>query len=330
MQAREQQNVAAPIVRRPRKQADEPYAGGAVGRSTVLDGLAGSRVVRRLPAGQSADTPARAGRRGGITWKPFLFLVGIIVLLLALFFAFTSNAFQIKRLAVVGTRNPALIRSIENSGVRGRNIFLVNIPGVKEQIEALPAVASADISKQWPDQLVIHVVERRPVLLWQTPEGAWSIDREGVVVAPLADTEGAEKLPVVLAASGVLQAGKNATIRPGMRLNRAEIQFARDVFASLQKMTGIGRFQLRYDGTMYANTTSGPGAQRRWGSFRVESAEGWIAYLGSADDLNPVENKLQALERILALAQRKHLSLATIDLRYGYRPIYTVKQEEKR
>jgi len=55
------------------------------------------------------------------------------------------------------------------------------------------------------------------------------------------------------------------------------------------------------------------------------SSNGWLAYLGNADDSNPLDNRLVELQQILNYAQQQQLNLATIDLRFGLRPVYTLK-----
>jgi hypothetical protein len=55
------------------------------------------------------------------------------------------------------------------------------------------------------------------------------------------------------------------------------------------------------------------------------SSNGWLAYLGAADDNNPLDNRLIELQQILNMAQQKQLNLATIDLRFGLRPVYRLK-----
>jgi len=76
---------------------------------------------------------------------------------------------------------------------------------------------------------------------------------------------------------------------------------------------------------MYGNTTNEFGGTGGRGSYIVESSTGWQAYLGGASDANPLDNRLIELQQILALAQEEQLNLATIDLRYGLRPVYTLK-----
>jgi hypothetical protein len=105
-------------------------------------------------------------------------------------------------------------------------------------------------------------------------------------------------------------------VRPGFRLNAADIAFATQLFARLPRLTGVSSFTLRYEVV--------PG-QEGHASFEVVSSNGWLAYLGNADDSNPLDNRLVELQQILNYAQQQQLNLATIDLRFGLRPVYTLK-----
>src|SRR5581483_3032788 len=104
--------------------------------------------------------PTRSGRysqRRGWFWRVIGVLAGLIGLGLATNFVFTSNAFCIEQVNVTGTQNDALVGTIQKMGIQGENIFLVNVPALKERVEALPQVASAGVSKQWPNQLTVTV-----------------------------------------------------------------------------------------------------------------------------------------------------------------------------
>jgi hypothetical protein len=101
-------------------------------------------------------------------------------------------------------------------------------------------------------------------------------------------------------------------------LSQADVAFALRVFAQLPQMTGITDFTLRY---IAADAAATGGS----GSYVVQDAGGWMAYLGGASDANPLDNRLVELQQILVLAQKQQLNLATIDLRFGLRPVYTLK-----
>jgi hypothetical protein len=285
-----------------------------------------SRTLRRsLPEyGAGARVPRRSGRqtvRKGILWKLFGVLMGGLLLMLAANFAFAGNAFRIEQVTVVGTHNDALIRSIQKMGMQGQNIFLLNVPALSEQVAALPLVSSVTLSKQLPNQLTVTVSERTPTLLWSTPQGVFSIDHKGVVIAAV--NAGSSALNTVVDVSQQNTQGKK--IQPGDQLNQADIVFASELFKQLPTVLGDNTFNLHYDGTIYANPTDESAQMAHRGTFAVKSENGWLAYLGGANDVNPLENRLLELQQMLLIAQKQQLKLATIDLRYGLHPVYTLK-----
>jgi len=212
----------------------------------------------------------------------------------------------------MGTQNRKLVDSIQNMGIQGQNIFLLDVGDLTTRIEALPMVASTSLSKQLPNLVIINIVERTPVLLWQTQQGTFSVDSKGVVIAQASDTTGTDHLMTVVD----VREEAAQQVHPGALLNAADIAFATQVFTGLQHMSGVSSFTLRYDVVP---------RQGGHGSFIVVSSDGWLAYLGGADDSNPLDNRLIELQQILSLAQQKQLNLATIDLRFGLRPVYTLK-----
>lgn len=257
----------------------------------------------------------RAVARRNWFLRLFALLFGSAAIVLAVTFAFTSNAFRIEQVTVMGTHNQALIDSIQRMGMQKQNIFLVNVTAITSQIEAYPLVASASLSKQWPNQLYINVVERQPVLLWQTSQGTYSVDSTGVVIARASDTVGTDRLLTVV---DTRTQSKNQQLHPGTHLNANDITFAISIFQRLPQVVGNGAFKLRYDNSL-------KNAQGSSVTYTIESSSGWIAYLGTPDDSNPLDNRLIELQTILKMAQQQQLSLATIDLRYGLHPVYTLK-----
>jgi cell division septal protein FtsQ len=285
-------------------------------------------IKRPLPRYHASPVPVRSGgnrgRRGGFLWKVLGMFALLAVFVLGASFAMTSPAFRVAQVSVMGTHNAILISSIQHLGMQGQNIFLIDVVALTARIDMLPVVASVNIEKQLPNQLLVTVTERAPVLLWQTKYGTYSVDKNGVVIAPASETTGADSLMTVVdtrssaAARKGTTAPASAAIHPGVRLNEADISFAMAVFASLPKLTGITDFTLRY-------AANGPGNGSNDGSYQIESKTGWLAYLGGANDANPLGNRLLELQQILTLAQQQQLNLATIDLRFGLRPVYTLK-----
>jgi POTRA domain, FtsQ-type len=286
------------------------------------------RVLKRpLPRYDHTPVPVRSGRyarRTGFLWKVFGLFALMVLVAFGANFALTSSAFRVSQVSVIGTHNDMLVHTIQHMGMQGQNIFLIDVVALTQRIDMLPMVASVDLEKQWPNQLQVSVTERTPVLLWQTSHGTYSVDQHGVVIAPADETAGAGALMTVV--DGRHQgktAGRGTVVHPGVQLNAADIAFAMAVFAELPKVAGVTTFTLRYVDTMAAVPASG---QAKMGGYVVESKAGWLAYLGGANDANPLGNRLIELQQILTLAQREQFNLATIDLRFGLRPVYTLKQ----
>ena len=274
------------------------------------------RVIKPLPKRPvSSPVPVRSGRkaRSGFLGRLLGFFAVVVIGIIGVIFALTSSTFRVEQVNVVGTSNTVLIKSIEHMGMQGQNVFLLNTVAFTALIAGIPLVASVSVGKQLPNALTVTIVERTPVLLWQTKQGTYSVDKTGTVIAPASQTNGADALMTVV---DMRNSGGKAqqAVHAGVRLNAADIAFATEVFARLPQATGIRNFTLRYDNTGQGN-----------GSFTVESSDGWIAYLGGADNANPLDNRLIELKQILALAQQQQFNLATIDVRFGLRPVYTLK-----
>lgn len=65
---------------------------------------------------------------------------------------------------------------------RGAPILGIDIDAAKRRVEALPWVASASVERMLPDTVLINVIERQPLVLWQR-QGKFSLlDHDGVVI----------------------------------------------------------------------------------------------------------------------------------------------------
>jgi cell division protein FtsQ len=75
--------------------------------------------------------------------------------------------------------------------------FDLDLTALRARVEALPAVASADLRIQSGGYLAVRVTERVPALIWQTREGTVLLDAEGHFVAGLDDRPFDASLPAV-------------------------------------------------------------------------------------------------------------------------------------
>ena len=281
------------------------------------------RANRPLPRPRSGSpVPVRSGRRRGLGrfWRRlFGFLVLLAVVIGGISFALTSSTFHVQQVNISGTQNPGLIEAIRHMGIQGQNIFLLNSSTLIARMEALPLVASASLGISLPSSVTVAVQERVPLLLWQSGKNTYGVAPDGMVIAPLSELSGGERLAMVI------DKRHTSRIRPGTRVNAADVAFAEQVFARLPGIEGVAPFTLQYVDSITVEGQPEPANQAGGGSYVVVSTSGWLAYLGDATNSNTLANRLLELQQILSIARQQHLQIATIDLRFGLRPVYTLK-----
>lgn len=92
--------------------------------------------------------------------------------------------FRVREVFVVGRQQTAKEDILQAISVRsGMPIFLVDLDDARRRVLALPWVSSASVERLLPDTLVIRIVERRPVALWQRDRDFSVIDEDGAVIA---------------------------------------------------------------------------------------------------------------------------------------------------
>lgn len=160
--------------------------------------------IRRASAGLS---PARAAA-----------LLGLLLTGAALYGVGASDVFGYERLDVPEMRytDPEAVRAILDVPL-GTNLFEMRTEPLAERLRALPTVLDARIEVSLPDTLVVRVVEREPILVWQVGDTAWLVDPAGVIFAQI-DATNAD------AATGLLsvadeRASAAGTIGPGTVLD---------------------------------------------------------------------------------------------------------------
>ena len=91
------------------------------------------------------------------------------------------------------------------------SMLLVDLSAARTRLRALPWVADASVARRLPDTMIVDVVERRPVALWQFRHRLAVIDRAGVpLTADRLDRFAA--LPLVVGADANLHVGELLTL----------------------------------------------------------------------------------------------------------------------
>ena len=170
---------------------------------------------------------------------------------------------------------------------------LVDLEATRERLLQFGWVKEARISRRWPDTLVVDVVERRPVAIWQNNRQLNLIDGEGVVLEPIR-LESMPDLPLVIgpaanrqvaALSALLEAtphlrpqiagatwvggrrwdirfqtGEMLTLPEGEEAARAILRFARMDQQTQLLGRGFVRFDMRDPRRMIVRVSRQPGS----------------------------------------------------------------------
>ena len=95
----------------------------------------------------------------------------------------TQLGFTVQEVLVTGrdeTKREELMRMLEVE--RGAPILAYDFVKAKERVESLPWILSAKVERLLPDTLVLHLIERRPLALWQKNGRFALIDEEGQII----------------------------------------------------------------------------------------------------------------------------------------------------
>jgi len=253
---------------------------------------------RRTPP---AGRPIRRSRRK--RWLRRLLV--IVLVLLGLFFGghtlLTASYFQVQHIIIEGTDNAEVLAAIGQLHLEGGNIFLTDTNAQAARVESLPPLASARITRSLPNTLVVQVVERQPVLIWQVGTAQYTVDAGGVLIA---QAQQPDKLPIVTDEHKRDLRGR--PFEPGGKIDPQIVQMAWQLLERLPTEISI-TFSL--DDTLQYGLV-------------MRSSDGWLARFGGPDNL---ENKIQELAAIVHLVKQQGQQLALVDLRFGFYPYYRLE-----
>lgn len=147
------------------------------------------------PSGMAApadpDSPlagpatGRGRRRPRSRWRAAFFaLAGLVIVIGTGWALLGDRVLVVRSVSVTGTHllTPAQVTAAADVRI-GTPLLRVDTGAVTRRVEAIRQVASATVTKDWPDQLVIAVTERVPVMAVRMAGGGYDlVDQTGVIV----------------------------------------------------------------------------------------------------------------------------------------------------
>ncbi len=302
---------------------------GHTGFASFLSGVSRKSVSWREPGRQfNVVFPAGAEIRlpalplVSLGWR-IVSLILVIGLAGVLFFTWTGSDFQVKAAQVSGLQRITEQDVQDVLNVSDQPIFVVNPDQLKQDLKlAFPELSAIAVQVSLPDQVLVTVTERTPVLIWQQGEYTEMIDAQGypfplrqgmhiisgslaLVVAnaepPIADLPPiTEEITNTMAAKVILQYKE----KTGQRLLMPEMVAAILRMAE-QVPTGT---PILYD------------AQHGLG---WKDGRGWDVYFGGPQDM---DKKLIVYQAIVKRLENEGIQPAMISVEQVHAPYYRMQR----
>lgn len=139
----------------------------------------------------------RQWARRWLAWRGLLVAAGTLALAAgAGWLVYFSSAFAVAGVEVEGVDvlDPAQVRRVAEVPV-GEPLARVSVESIEARVEALAPVKTVDVTRSWPDQVRIAVVEREAVAVVERDGVLRGVDEDGVLFRSFPSQPGA--LPVV-------------------------------------------------------------------------------------------------------------------------------------
>jgi cell division protein FtsQ len=152
------------------------------------DAATGSRV-RAAPGGAEAGRPDAAGPgKRGSPWKAAFFAGTAVAILAATVWALLGSSLLVARsVRVTGAPRAQRAEVLRAAGIApGTPLIRIQPAAIARRVERIAQIQSAQVSRDWPDAVVIAVRERTPALAVPSGGGFALIDRFGVVISHVA------------------------------------------------------------------------------------------------------------------------------------------------
>jgi cell division protein FtsQ len=249
-------------------------------------------VVREQRVGRGRRRPPRLGR----LVRPLAFVVLVVLVVggtaLAWRWVLTTSRFAVVQVEVRGASRIPVERIVAAAGIEpGANLLRLDVAGATARVEAMPEIRRAQIVRDLPGHVTIHVDERRPFTLVSAGRLHW-VDEEG---RALGVTSEAVALPVP-AITG---------------LTEDELRTMRTAPSTkAQVAIGLIRTLLRSSSAL-AEEISEIDMSRKDGPV-LYTVDGVEVRLGSEE----WEDRLARLEGVLAQLGRDGGGVGTVDLRF--------------
>src|SRR5581483_7658904 len=184
---------------------------------------------------------------------------------------------------------------IELSGLQGQSMLRLDLDVARERLLEIPQVKSVSFSRDWPNTVTMHIVEREPWGFWSVGGKDYPVDVDGVVLAAGAPSQ---------ASTRIVEPDSNRVMGPGDRVDPVAIALADRIFRESPTVLGRNVTELEYRAGVGITAVFAGGLRVTFGDDR--------AY----------DYKMAVLSSLLSQLSAKGRTPHAVDLRFGERVTY--------
>ena len=175
--------------------------------------------------------------------KIIIYTVFTIILLSALFsFIFFTNVFSIKKVTVINNNKVDEKTIIDNSSIKigSSNFFVIDTKQISNNVEKIPYIENAEVSKRFPNKVEIVVTERASSYVIKVNDEYYLIDIDGTILEKIENVDENQNVIIILPSDLNISEGTldEANIN---RLKNVEI------ITQVAKSNGVNNMITRFD-----------------------------------------------------------------------------------
>lgn len=213
--------------------------------------------------------------------RRIFYLVLIIVIIMFLIYGlFFSSFFRVKNIDLKGANlvdGDQLKKVITYALNEEDNIFLYKSADISAKIkDNFPLVFEVNIQKGLPDTIRVIIIERQPVIVWQTADKKYLVDKEGCGYLE-ADANNAKNLPIVIDSANL------PVVLSEKIVSKNFIDFVKEIIEKFTPRSNLKIKELRIRDTTF--------------DLEVLAADGFTVYF---DTTRSAETELDDLRRVMA------------------------------
>ena len=283
------------------------------------------KVRRRLDVplpipGAEVRLPSIPAMHFGWRWISLIILVGLIGLL---YFLWSSPFFRINNVQVDGLNHVRADDINAVLGLTGKSIFTLRAPILREKLQqAFPEFSAVSVSVSLPNDILVEVKERVPVLTWQQGQNIQLIDQDGYafpfrlaatsVITPVVEATGSPA-SFGISAQDIAQlvAGNqsDSSTNEGIKNSSAQPFLTPEMVSAVIAISKT----LPADVPLIYDPEHG---------FGWQDTGGWQVYLGDDKD---IEMKLRVYEALVGNLASQEVQPSLISVEHVHNPYYRVE-----